>query len=252
MAEQAGHAPEATMGQESDGAAGREAGARQAAHGNDARLAAALAHEIRNPLNGASLYLSIVERELARSQATPRPVHEALRVVRSELHRISSFVTDFLEFARPAPLHRAPLDVNAVVGQAVEELRPTAEALGVDLQLEPAPEAAMARVDKERLERAIFHLTENALEAARRGGRAIVRVVMALTELAIEVEDDGPGIPAQGAHVFDAFYTTKANGTGLGLSIVRRIVEDHGGDLSYASAPGRTVFRLRLPSAIDV
>jgi nitrogen-specific signal transduction histidine kinase len=67
----------------------------------------------------------------------------------------------------------------------------------------------------------------------------------------LEVEDDGPGLPAGDAPVFDAFYTTKPSGTGLGLSIVHRIVSDHDGTVGYETRPGRTVFRVLLPIRLE-
>jgi signal transduction histidine kinase len=215
--------------------------------GAEGHLAAALAHAVRNPLNGASLHLSIVERELARSPAPRGSAAEALGVVRSELQRISSFVTDFLEFARPAPLVCASTDLILLVARAVDGVRPAARARGVALRFEPSSPEVVADVDGERLEHAVVELLENAVEAAPGDGHAVARVGCADRQATIEVEDDGVGVPADAPQIFDAFHTTKPAGTGLGLSIVRRIVEDHGGEVAYESVPGRTVFRVRLP-----
>ena len=213
----------------------------------DGPLAAGLAHEIRNPLNGANLHLSVLERELGRSGALSGPVRDALAVIRSELHRVSSFVTDFLEFARPRPLARTSVDANDIVRRVFDRLRPSSEARDVALSLEGGPGPVMAWLDPDRIERALLHVVENGIEAAPRGGRAEVRVGGKEGVLEIDVEDDGPGLPPGHSPIFDPFYTTKPTGTGLGLSIARRAVRDHGGDLTVTSVPGRTVFRARIP-----
>ena len=82
------------------------------------------------------------------------------------------------------------------------------------------------------------------------GGRVTLRVRRLPRDVEIDVIDDGPGIPDAGTPIFDAFFTTKEKGTGLGLSIVHRIVSDHGGDVSFASRPGATVFTVRLPAVV--
>lgn len=223
----------------------REAGA------HDGALAAGLAHEIRNPLNGASLHLSVLERELGRSGAVSLPVRDALSVIRSELHRVSSFVTDFLEFARPRPLVFTSVDAKAIVRRVLDRLRSASETRDVDLSLEAGAEPVVASLDPDRIERALLRLVENGIDAAAGGGRAVVRIGAKDGILEIDVEDDGPGLPPGNAPIFDPFYSTKPTGTGLGLSLARRAVRDHGGDLTVTSVPGRTVFRVRIPARAD-
>jgi signal transduction histidine kinase len=212
-------------------------------------LAAGLAHEIRNPLNGASLHLSVLERELARSPGVSRQAHEALAVVRAELRRLSAFITDFLEVARPPPVVLAPVDVNDVVRDAVEQLGRAAAERAVELRVDLPAGPVVVSADGERLKRAVLNLLVNALEAVEPHGRVVGRVQTTDDHVEIEVEDDGPGVTPGDPPIFDAFYTTKPVGTGLGLSVVSRAADDHGGDVSYRSVPGCTVFRIRLPRA---
>jgi signal transduction histidine kinase len=94
----------------------------------------------------------------------------------------------------------------------------------------------------------MMNLLTNAVEALPAGGTARIRVRDEKAGLRLEVEDDGPGVPA-GAPLFDPFYTTKHAGTGLGLSVAHRIVTDHGGTIDVDSRPGCTVFRVQLPTA---
>jgi PAS domain S-box-containing protein len=210
-------------------------------------LAAGLAHEIRNPLNGASLHLSVLDRALARSPDVPDAAREATGVLRAEIRRLSALVTDFLDVARPKPLARAPVDLNDVAQSVHALLVPEAEARKIRLALEAFPFPATAHVDSERTKQVLVNLVRNAIEAAKEGGNVVLRVRRLPHEVEIDVEDDGPGIPDPAAPIFDAFFTTKDRGTGLGLSIVQRIVTDHGGEVTFASRPGSTTFTVRMP-----
>jgi PAS domain S-box-containing protein len=211
-------------------------------------LAAGLAHEIRNPLNGASLHLSVLERGLARAVEVPAPMREAAEVLRREIGRLGKLVTDFLDVARPKQLVLADGDLNGLAEGVRLLLAPEAEARGVKLVVEPFAFPVVARVDVERTKQVLVNLVRNAIEAVEDGGSVAVRLRRTPHHVEIDVADDGAGIPEGGPPIFDAFYTTKDKGTGLGLSIVQRIVSDHGGEVSYASRPGQTVFTVRLPA----
>ena len=211
-------------------------------------LAAGLAHEIRNPLNGASLHLSVLDRSLARSPSVPPLAREATDVLRAEIKRLSALVTGFLEVARPRPLSRVSGDVNDLARSVGALLAPEAEAQHKTLEIEPFPLPAIAELDVERVKQVMINLVRNGLDAVGEGGHVVVRVRRLPRHVEIDVEDDGRGIPDPAAPIFDAFYTTKERGTGLGLSIVHRIVADHGGDVRFDSRPGSTVFTVRVPA----
>lgn len=210
-------------------------------------LAAGLAHEIRNPLNGASLHIAVLERSLGRLPTLPEDLLESASVLKTEIKRLSALVSDFLEMARPRPIQRSACDLNETVSAIVTLIRPEAESRGVRLALDPFPFAIPIAIDEERLRQAVLNLVQNALDAAGRGGEVTLRVRQTVRDARIDIEDDGPGLPDASAPVFDAFFTTKERGTGLGLSIVHRIAADHGGDVSFESQPGKTIFTLRLP-----
>jgi PAS domain S-box-containing protein len=209
-------------------------------------LAAGLAHEIRNPLNGAGLHLSILERSLARSVGITTEASRAVQVVRAEIGRLSSLVTEFLEVARPVALSLADHDLNEVVGGVVTLMSPEANSRGTQLRVEPCPLNARGCFDEERVKQALLNLVKNAIEAVAHEGEVVVRVRRTAGSLEVDVQDDGPGLDAS-APIFDAFYTTKDGGTGLGLSIVQRVVTDHGGDVRFTTEPGCTVFTMTFP-----
>lgn len=211
-------------------------------------LAAGLAHEIRNPLNGANLHVSVLERALARTPGVPDAAREAAEVLRNEIRRLGSLVTDFLVVARPKPLARVEQDVNEIASSVGRLLAPEADTRQVALLVQPFQFPAIAPVDSERLKQVLVNLVRNGLEAVKEDGHVTVRVRRVPRYVEIDVEDDGPGIPDPNAPIFDAFFTTKDRGTGLGLSIVQRIVSDHAGDVTFKSRPGETTFTVRLPA----
>jgi PAS domain S-box-containing protein len=213
-------------------------------------LAAGLAHEIRNPLNGANLHMAILERALRKWQGAPISIPETIGVVTGELQRLSGLVSDFLEVARPKPLNRTAWDANEVARGCVFLMAPAAEARQVALTLEDAPLPYSLMLDGERMKQVLVNLVQNAMEAiSKPGGHVVVRVRRTPSHGEFEVEDDGVGLNDPKAPIFDAFYTTKETGTGLGLSIVHRIVTDHGGTIEVSSVPGCTRFTIRIPLA---
>ncbi len=211
-------------------------------------LAAGLAHEIRNPLNGAKLHVTFLERGLARSSADPEML-DALRTVRDEIARLSGLVTDFLDFARPRENHRAATSVRALCERAVQLIRPEALGEGVRIELDLPPSDLVVTLDAGKVEQVLLNLVHNAIEsmAPQGGGLVTIRVRREAKQTILEVEDNGPGLTEPTAPIFDPFFSTKPRGTGLGLSIVHRIVSDHGGTIRFESRPGCTVFRVALP-----
>jgi PAS domain S-box-containing protein len=210
-------------------------------------MAAGLAHEIRNPLNGALLHVTFLERALRRGGADG-DVQEAVTLVGDEIRRLSTLVKDFLVFARPNPPQRRPSSLHAVCERVLAMAGPDASVVGARLERDFAAEDPVAAIDPEKIEQALLNLVRNAVDAvaAVGGGRVVLRTRRAPRTVLVEVEDEGPGLPAPDAPIFDAFYSTKPHGTGLGLAIVHRVVSDHEGTVDVESRPGHTVFRVTL------
>jgi PAS domain S-box-containing protein len=212
-------------------------------------LAAGLAHEIRNPLNGAQLHLTFLERGLKRAQVEDHDTLEAVGVVGDEIRRLGELVSEFLDFARPRPLERKVHSLRGLCERVLGLVSPPAAAGGTMVSLDfPANELEI-EVDGAKLEQVLLNVLQNAIEATTPcgGGSVTLRVRRQPRKALIEVEDDGPGLPSPDAPIFDAFFSTKPQGTGLGLAIAHRIVTDHGGTIDVASRPGSTVFRIALP-----
>jgi PAS domain S-box-containing protein len=211
-------------------------------------LAAGLAHEIRNPLNGAQLHVSFLERALKKRGAEGEMM-EAVQVVGDEIQRLAVLVSEFLDFARPRPPQRRPTSARMLCERAMQLLAARAAAANVELALDFPSRDPELVVDPSKIEQVLLNLIANAIEALmpQAKGNVILRVRRHPRDVRFEVEDDGPGLPSADAPIFDPFFSTKPDGTGLGLAICHRIATDHGGDLTVESRPGRTVFRVTLP-----
>ena len=210
-------------------------------------LAAGLAHEIRNPLNGAQLHVSFLERSLKRTHAD-RELLEAVDVVGDEIKRLARLVTEFLNFARPAPLTLGRVSLHELVKRTVLLLGDQPKRLNVQLLTDLPNQELLLEGDASKLEQVLLNVVENAIEAAATaGGTVTVRARRNPRHAVLDVEDDGPGLSDTEAPIYDAFYTTKPSGTGLGLAIAHRIVTDHRGSIDVESRPGHTCFRITLP-----
>lgn len=213
-------------------------------------LTAGLAHEIRNPLNGAQLHLELLERA-ARKGGAGAEVLDAAAVVSGEIARLSELLSEFLELARAQPLDRRPADVREILKRADANIADDAAGARVTTSLDLPAQALVSNVDDARLERVISGVITNAVEALapHGGGHVTVRARRLPRHIVIEVEDEGPGIP-EGAPIFDPFFSTKSNGTGLGLAVAHRVITDHDGTIALESRKGRTCFRFTLPAHV--
>lgn len=207
-------------------------------------LAAGLAHEIRNPLNGAQLHVSFLERAIKRKQ-TEQEMLEATRVVGDEIKRLANLVTEFLDFARPRPPELRPTSLVKAMEHACALVQPAAISAQVELTCDVPSSDVEFQADSSKLTQVLLNLLNNAVES---GGRTVrLRGRRGPRNVLIDVEDDGPGLPSADAPIFDAFYSTKEGGTGLGLAITHRIVTDHRGTIDVSSRPGKTNFHITLP-----
>ncbi len=207
-------------------------------------LAAGLAHEIRNPLNGAQLHVTFLERRASDAETL-----EALHVVGEELKRLSALVCEFLDFARPMPLTLGRVSLRELCDKVMLLVGPVAAAAHVDLECQSPSTELFVDLDPAKIEQVLLNLIQNAVEAIEPtgGGKVTLRARRKPRGVVIEVEDNGPGIPGPSTPIFDPFFSTKPAGTGLGLAIVHRIVTDHQGSIDVESKPGKTIFRMTLP-----
>jgi signal transduction histidine kinase len=214
-------------------------------------LASGLAHEIRNPLNAMNMNLQMLEEELAAKPEQVDPEQaELLDSTKREIKRLERLVNNFLAYARPARPRFENSDLNAVVQDVSRLLDADFRQSGVTLRDDLEPLLPHVETDETQFKQALLNLMVNARQVMKNGGNVTVRTrAGSHGEVVIEVEDDGPGIPAEvRARIFEVFYSSRGGGTGLGLPIARQIVERHGGTIEVESVEGRgTTFRIRLP-----
>jgi PAS domain S-box-containing protein len=215
-------------------------------------LAAGLAHEIRNPLNGAQLHVSFLERAI-KKRGGDAEMLEAVNVVSEEIKRLATLVSEFLDFARPCPPQPREASANVLCERVLHLVEPKAIQAGVAVRRDFPSRDPELYVDAPKIQQVLLNLLGNAIEALSppSRGHVTLRVRRLPRSVFFEVEDDGPGLSSPDAPIFDPFFSTKPNGTGLGLAISHRIVADHGGDITVESKPGRTVFRVTLPIDMD-
>jgi signal transduction histidine kinase len=212
-------------------------------------VAAAFAHEVRNPLNAVSMGLQRLRAEFA-----PAPLDEYTTFVdlmQGEVTRLNGTVEEFLSLARPLPLAPAPLALDGLLGELAALMARQAEAASIAVRVSVPRPAPVALADRDHLKQVLLNLVLNAVQAMGPGGVVTIEAQAVRDRVAIVVADTGPGIPPERlARIFDPYFTTKGDGLGLGLTIARRIVVAHGGSIEVDSEPGRgTRFRVWLPAA---
>ena len=211
------------------------------------QLAAGIAHEINNPLEGMANYLTLAEEDLARGDA--EKAAGRLKGVRTGLERAASTVRQVLAHAVPGSTALSPVDVNRVVAETVDFVRTRREFAGIAFGLALAEGPLLARASQTMLGQVASNLVINACQAQPQGGEVNITSLREGGKVIVDVADRGPGVPAADRdRIFEPFFSTK-NSTGLGLSVCHAIVRQHEGDLSVRPREGGgAVFRLTLPA----
>ncbi|AJE04040.1 two-component system sensor histidine kinase NtrB [Geobacter pickeringii] len=220
-------------------------------------LAAGLAHEIKNPLGGIKGAAQLLDLELPEGSE----LRDNVRIMVKEVERVNRIVEELLALASPRRLTLAPTNLHKVLGDIVTLQKRATEGRTISFQQQFDPSIPPILVDEALLTQLFLNLVKNAVEAVDNGGvvRITSRVISdySMTQkgerrsrlVAVEVSDDGPGIPKeQLEQLFTPFFTTKAKGTGLGLAICQKIVSEHRGMIKVESAPGTgTTFTVMVP-----
>ncbi|WNG24197.1 HAMP domain-containing protein [Cystobacter fuscus] len=222
---------------------------RGALEGRDRQLKlmlAGVAHEVRNPLGGISLFSGLLTEDL-KAGATQEAAGHVARI-QHEVDYLQRIVEDFLAFAREQPLSRASVAASELLWEARGLLTSDAAARQVEVRVDA--EEAVLEADGSLLTAAVVNLVKNAVQATPAGGLVRVTGRGEGPHYTIRVEDPGAGVPeAERERIFEPFFTTRQKGTGLGLPLSRKIARAHGGDLRLVPTPGLTCFELTLPRA---
>ena len=210
------------------------------------RAAAQVAHEVKNPLAGLLLYSMHLKSKASTFSETEASIVDKIVAT---INHLNQRVQQILGLARPVNLTLRPADLNQMVNDVVELLRPQLTTNNVEVRLSLG-DHAYAMLDQSSMRGALMNLMLNAIEAMPNGG--ILSIALERTEtLRLDITDTGPGIGEEEAKkIFEPFYTTKAQGLGLGMPYAKRIIEQHGGSLSLSSQPAAgTTLGITLPAA---
>jgi two-component system NtrC family sensor kinase len=209
-------------------------------------LAAGIAHEVGNPLTSISSLVQILQRRDQDPYTAAK-----LELVSGQLQRIRTTLRELVEFSRPASTERTRFTLGEVLDEALNIAKYYKRTRGRIASPPLPPDLPPLEGVRDQIVQVFLNLVLNAIDATPRDGR--IELAMTHTEGAVEVtvSDDGSGVaPADAARLFQPYFTTKKRGTGLGLFVTRRLVEDHGGEVTFQPREGGgSVFHVRLPLA---
>ncbi|MDF1593462.1 MAG: ATP-binding protein [Desulfobacterales bacterium] len=211
------------------------------------RLAAGVAHEIRNPLSSIKGFATYFKE---RYQDAPEDLHIA-NIMIQEVDRLNRVVGQLLEFARPVTISKRPLNLKTFVADSLKLVERQAAEKTIRIRTNLADFAETVLVDPDKMNQVLLNLYLNAIESMDEGGGSLSVTLAAdnpARQVAIRIADTGSGIREQDlGHIFDPYFTTKAAGTGLGLAIAQKIIEGHGGAIKIDSNPRGTTVTIFLP-----
>jgi signal transduction histidine kinase len=213
-------------------------------------LAAGVAHEIGNPLNSLHIHLQLMERSVQKLHGEAKAeLQQSIDIAHSEVNRLDSIVTQFLRAIRPSRPQLRPESLNTIIEDAVRFFTPEIQDRDITVKQELRSDLPLLQLDRDQMKQAFYNVIKNSLEATKRHGTLHIRTDMDDTNVIVSFVDTGSGMSAGNlSRVFQPYFTTKPSGTGLGLLIVRRIVREHGGELSIESNEGEGLtLTIRLP-----
>ena len=215
-------------------------------------FAARVAHDVRNPLSSIKMRTQLLHDHLQTTGDSATTA--SLAAVQRDILQVESVIQDLLELARPGSLARAPVRAAAVIGDALEQVRPNLAYRNITVSTALSPDAPVVSLDANRFRQALLNVITNAADAMPSGGTLTVRCdPEPAGGVAIEIADDGAGIdPDVLPRAFDPFVSTKPHGIGLGLVNAKAVVESHGGTIALARRPeGGTSVTIRLPRTAE-
>jgi PAS domain S-box-containing protein len=219
------------------------------------RVAAGIAHEIRNPLTGINTYLYTID-DLCRSDRLEPQDMEIIRQIVTQIqvasNKIESVIKRVMDFSKPGAPKMVRTNINESLVEAIKLSSVTMRKIGIQFETSLAPDLPRCYADPHLIEQVVLNLITNAARAMEKSnGERIVEIRSSAKNntLSIQVADSGPGVPVElREKIFDPFFTTKEDGSGIGLNIAQRIVADHNGSISlHSSKWGGAEFRIELP-----
>jgi PAS domain S-box-containing protein len=215
------------------------------------RVAAGIAHEIRNPLSGINIYLNTLEKIYDRAESLDK-VKQIIRQIQSASSKIESVIKRVMDFSKPNEPKLILTDINQPIEEAINLSSVTLRKSGIKIEKDLARDLPLCHADPLLIEEVILNLITNATEAMKnvdRDKKIDVTSSVKNDRIIVNVSDSGPGVtPDLKDKIFDPFYSTKNGSTGIGLSINHRIITDHGGSLRVSTSKwGGAEFVIEIP-----
>jgi len=213
------------------------------------RMAASMAHEIRNPLNGIRLTMQMLKQKLGSAVGNGEIRASDLDLVIGEVDRLNALLGDLLAFREAPRPNMEEQTLLPIMERCVELLEPHAQERNVAIRILANNPDAQAAVDAKHLTQVLTNLILNALAAVPEGGTVDLHLVRNGSGFMIDVHDTGPGVPPElREHLFEPFYTTRTEGSGLGLAVSRELINRMGGTLEYRDGGKGATFAIHLPA----
>ncbi|MCB0282945.1 MAG: PAS domain S-box protein [Calditrichae bacterium] len=213
------------------------------------KMAAKVAHEIRNPLSSISLNAEILQDELKSENFSVEEAQSLLSSIMREVDRLANLTNEYLQFSRMPKSQNEAHNICRLIENLTIFIESELRANQIELKMNLPEQPVLVKMDKDQIHRVLLNLVRNSIEALSQGGTININLENHKSYLEILLSDTGNGISAdQLDKVFEPFYTTKDIGTGLGLPISKQIIEEHGGTIAYLTdkAPGAN-FLITLP-----
>ena len=211
------------------------------------RLAAGLAHEIRNPLGSIAGSVQL----LRSGKGLDDEDRQLCEIIQREANRLNDLVTDMVDLSKPRKPQLATVDAGVIAREVVALASKSGRAVSdVNVRFEGSEAPALVEADNAQLRQLVWNLVRNAVQASEAGELVTVSVLREGRTIALSVVDHGVGIDeAQMPRLFDAFFTTRSQGSGVGLAVVKRIADEHGFMIHVKSEAGRgATFRVLMPA----
>ncbi|MGD2270027.1 MAG: PAS domain S-box protein [Desulfobacterales bacterium] len=217
------------------------------------RVAAGIAHEIRNPLSGINIYLNTLQKLYERGEEQTETIQDIFQHVKSASAKIESVIRRVMDFSKPSEPKFVSADVNHSIEEAIRLTAVTMRKSGIRVDTALSEDLPKCRFDPQLMEEVILNLMNNAADAMKKiSGEKKIQVLSSAknNHVAIRILDSGPGIPLEYREmIFDPFYTTKPDSTGIGLSLCHRIISDHGGSIRVETGKlGGAEFIIEIPT----
>lgn len=209
------------------------------------RIAANIAHEIRNPLTNVSMSL----QQLKKAIKPKNPLHKHVDIIKRNTERINFLITELLNCARPPKLEIKPYNIHRLLKDVLMSSSTKLKARKIKIIKKLTPRPAIIKIDKEHMERVFLNIINNAIDAIPKGGKLAIITEYGMNRFIVRIQDTGKGIPEKDIiRIFDPFFSEKRGGVGLGLTLSYGIIVGHGGTIEVESKVRKgSTFSISLP-----